>query len=326
MQITVEGNNTTIETAATVQSYRTPGLDFSGPTTPAVAAQLVGTDAPDFDFTTPNELNATLSVDGGAPQAIALDAVYADIDDLIDELQSQTTGATWSEDTGVLVLTSDTANSDSSLDLATTPDGTADIFIDGTDEGEDEVSVYVASVTVDGGTAQDLILDTAYVNLDELIVAINAQLTDCTAKTSDSQYESNILQIVSDTTGSASEIEFTVLVEDKSAKQSLYINEQDVFGLEYVTTGATLLVHSYGGSIDNPTVVTVQNVAPDPDDPFTGPVLEVSRSSDLTFGTGIQVYAGATASFSLISGDELYATTDDGEEIDTRVDASNVGH
>jgi hypothetical protein len=256
-----------------------------------------------------------ITVDGGSPQTIVLNSVYVDIDDLITDLNAQTTGATWTTDveTGLyIVLTSDTTGASSQIITSIQAQGVANLHIaDDTYDGEDAVSAFVATLAVDGGSPQDIELNTKFANLDELIIELNSQLAGATATPN-----SSFLVITSDTAGASSELELVITSESKS----LYIEAQDTLGDSVTSTGTYLVMHSEGGSVDNPTVVTIQNVGPDPDDPFTGPVLEVSREEGLTFGNGIQIYAGATGSFTLISGDNLYATAADSTTVDARID------
>jgi flagellin len=77
-----------------------------------------------FDFSTDN-LSFDLDVDGsGSAQSISVTTDVSDLDGLVAELNTQTTGATWSKDAnGKLAVTSDSAAAGSAIEITAVTDG-----------------------------------------------------------------------------------------------------------------------------------------------------------------------------------------------------------
>jgi hypothetical protein len=140
--------------------------------TPATSAALTGDDVADVDFTG-DDYNATLVVDGGSDQSIVLDADYTDFDGLVTELNSQTTGATWSHATGTLTVTSDTDGATSEISWEVTLEGTKTLSIADDDVfGEDEIvddptMLYISTTGTTNSPQQLLILNNEDSSVDD---------------------------------------------------------------------------------------------------------------------------------------------------------------
>jgi len=154
---------------------------------------------------------AIVSVDGGAPQGIALLGSAAQIyTDLLTELNAETTGATWALIGGNLRLTSDTPSGAGSTILLTdlTED---DVFAALTDFVEYEAPVagtslttYTASVVIDGAASEPISIEGPDAQTyTDLLAELNADTTGTWAIVSGN------LRLTSGTLGVASTVVIT---------------------------------------------------------------------------------------------------------------------
>ncbi len=153
---------------------------------------------------------ATVEVDGGGPQAIAIIGTVAQIfTDLLTELDTDLTGATSAITNGNLRITSGTVGSSSSIlitDITSGTPGTAPLLANlsafqglNTATAGTNALTYTATVTIDGTPNALAVGGDIATTFTLLLVEINTQLTGATAT-----IDAGNIKIESDSTGALS--------------------------------------------------------------------------------------------------------------------------
>ncbi|KKM85863.1 hypothetical protein LCGC14_1284750, partial [marine sediment metagenome] len=213
-------------TNAAVSSVADAVDDSSAPTGFTFLVTTQGTDIlfgslTDFaaiDLVVPGQTTyeATVEVDGGGPQAIAIIGTVAQIfTDLLTELDVDLTGATSAITNGNLRITSNTVGSSSSIlitDITSGTPGTAPLLANlsafqglNTATAGTNALTYTATVTIDGTPNALAVGGDIATTFTLLLVEINTQLTGATAT-----IDAGNIKIESDSTGALS----TILVVD----------------------------------------------------------------------------------------------------------------
>ncbi len=140
-------------------------------TTAATAAEATLGTAAGGDYSAAGEeLKFDITVDGGTTQNISLNGTYATANDLVTALNGAVTGATFSVDSGNLVVTSDSTGAGSSVVIA----NTATTSTDGTGGVQDTTANGAASVSTTAVTAKSFTFQVGANATQNVSVAVNA--------------------------------------------------------------------------------------------------------------------------------------------------------
>ena len=214
------GRQLQIVRVANQGTLATATVDLAGAA--ATAGRLLGTNTSPFTFTAPtagsflgtevqpyNVIAATnddlsITVDGGSPQTLTLTAGAAQTaQQIVDDINANTTGLTASVSSGKVLLTSNTTGASSSIQINTPGSHSANAtigFVAGTYSGA-AGNTHLA-VAIDGGSTQNITLTAGSRTAAQVVSDINGTLTGAVASVSGTS-----VAISSSTTGTSSSVQ-----------------------------------------------------------------------------------------------------------------------